>query len=197
MWIDQKFLVLKNILKNKNGSLLDLGSRDQILKNYIPNEIKYTGADIEPNKENTNLILDLNNKIPFENNSFDYVTALDVAEHLDDPKEFINDCLRISKQNVFIVLPNISYYEFRINFLLFGNLGSKYHFSGNKEDDRHKWFTNYYLIKKFLNLNYENFVITKVYKTRNKLKILLYLEKYLSIIFPNLFTWSLLIQLKK
>ena len=32
MWIDQKFIILKEILNSENGSLLDLGSRDQILK---------------------------------------------------------------------------------------------------------------------------------------------------------------------
>ena len=32
MWIDLKFVEIEKILKNEKGSLLDLGSRDQILK---------------------------------------------------------------------------------------------------------------------------------------------------------------------
>ena len=197
MWIDQKFIVLSNLLKNENGSLLDLGSRDQILKRFIPNKIKYTGADISSNKENTNIIIDLNKKLEFENNSFDFVTTLDVAEHLDDPKIFFEECLRVSKRKVFVVLPNISYYEFRFHFMFFGNLGSKYHFSGKNDDDRHKWFTNFDLVNNFFKINHKDFEIMKIIKTRNKLKFLYFIEKFLSKVFPNLFSWSFLIILKK
>ena len=35
MWIDQKFKVLGKIFKKEKGSLLDLGSRDQILKKFL------------------------------------------------------------------------------------------------------------------------------------------------------------------
>ena len=173
MWIDQKFVEIERILKNDKGSLLDLGSRDQILKKFLHEKISYTGVDISINGNN-NLILDLNQKFKFNNESFDFVTALDVAEHLDDPKTFLKECLRVSKKKVLIVLPNVSYYESRFRFLLKGNLGSKYHFSGDNKDDRHKWFTNFYLVKNFFERNSENFEIKKVIKQRNKLKPLFY-----------------------
>ena len=134
MWIDRKFVEIEKILRNEKGSLLDLGSRDQILKKFLPEKISYTGVDISINK-NDNIILDLNQKFNFNNESFDFVTALDVAEHLDDPKTFLRECLRISKKKVLIVLPNVSYYEMRFHFLLKGNLGSKYHFSGDNKDE--------------------------------------------------------------
>ena len=196
MWIDRKFVEIEKILRNEKGSLLDLGSRDQILKKFIPEKISYTGVDIAINK-NTNIILDLNQKFGFKNESFDFVTALDVAEHLDDPKTFLRECLRVSKKKVLIVLPNISYYESRFHFLLKGNLGSKYHFSGDNKDDRHKWFTNFYLVKNFFEKNSVNFEIKRVIKQRNKLKPLIYLENYLAKFFPNLFSWSFLITINK
>ena len=196
MWIDQKFVEIERILKNDKGSLLDLGSRDQILKKFLHEKISYTGVDISINGNN-NLILDLNQKFKFNNESFDFVTALDVAEHLDDPKTFLKECLRVSKKKVLIVLPNVSYYESRFRFLLKGNLGSKYHFSGDNKDDRHKWFTNFYLVKNFFERNSENFEIKKVIKQRNKLKPLFYIENYLAKFFPNLFSWSFLITINK
>ena len=196
MWIDRKFVEIEKILKNEKGSLLDLGSRDQILKKFLPEKISYTGVDISTNTNN-NIILDLNQKFNFNNEYFDFVTALDVAEHLDDPKTFLRECVRVSKKKVLIVLPNISYYESRIRFLLKGNLGSKYHFSGDNKDDRHKWFTNFYLVKNFFEKNCDNFEIKKVIKQRNKLKPLIYLENYLAKFFPNLFSWSFLITINK
>ena len=196
MWIDQKFIVIEKILENEKGLLLDLGSRDQILKKFLPEKIIYTGVDVSTSN-NDNIIFDLNQKFNFDNESFDFVTALDVAEHLDDPKIFLKECLRVSKKKVLIVLPNIAYYESRFRFLLKGNLGSKYHFSGNNKDDRHKWFTNFYLVKNFFEKNSVNFEIKKIIKQRNKLKPLFYLEKYLSKFFPNFFSWSFLIIINK
>ena len=110
---------------------------------------------------------------------------------------FLRECLRVSKKKVLIVLPNISYYESRFRFLLKGHLGSKYHFSGDNKDDRHKWFTNFYLVKNFFEKNSVNFEIKKVIKQRNKLKPLVYLENYLAKFFPNIFSWSFLITINK
>jgi hypothetical protein len=59
MWIDLKFVEIEKILKNEKGSLLDLVSRDQILKKFLPEKISYTSADISMNKNN-NIISDLN-----------------------------------------------------------------------------------------------------------------------------------------
>ena len=197
MWHDQKFFVIQKLLKDQEGELLDFGARDQILKKFLPKQIKYTGVDITQNKDQTNIIMDLNQKIKFDNNFFDFITALDVVEHLDDPCNFIDECLRISKNQVHIVLPNIAYYEFRLMLLFFGSLGSKYHFSGKKIDDKHQWFTNYYSVSDFFNKNYSNFKITKIIKTRNKLKFLHFFEKLLSKFLPNLFSWSFLITINK
>ena len=197
MWIDQKFVVIEKILKDENGSLLDLGSRDQILKKFLPEKIVYTGVDISENKDTNNIIFDLNKNFNFDNESFDFITALDVVEHLDDPKTFLKECLRVTKKKVFINLPNISYYESRFHFFLKGNLGSKYHFSGDNKDDRHKWFTNFYLVKNFFEKNSVNFEIKTVIKQRNKLKPLFYLEEKLAKFFPNLFSWSFLITINK
>ena len=60
MWHDQKFFVIQKLLKDQEGELLDFGARDQILKKFLPKQIKYTGVDITQNKDQTNIIMDLN-----------------------------------------------------------------------------------------------------------------------------------------
>ena len=197
MWLDNKFLILQKILEKEKGSLLDVGCRDQILKKFLNEDIDYKGMDIVQNKQNTNIIQDFNKELNLSDNSFDTITALDVLEHTEEPLKIIKKLLQISKKQLIINLPNIAYYEKRLNFLMIGDLGSKYHFSGTKNQDRHHWFTNYILIQKFMSLNFSNYKIIPVFKTRNKLKFLFYIEKYLYKIFPNLFCWSLLIIIKK
>lgn len=198
-WIDQKFFYIKNILRKetKVKKVLDLGCRDQILKKFLPDNFIYTGVDITQNNNNNNILMDLNKRILFEDNSYDYVFCLDIMEHLDDPISFLKESYRICSKKIFIVLPNIAYYEKRISFLLSGDLGNKYHFSGNKFEDRHKWFTNYFLISKFFKKNSVNYEIYNINKTRNKLKFIMYLEKILSKLMPNVFSWSYLIIINK
>lgn len=198
-WIDQKFFYIKNILRKetKVKKVLDLGSRDQVLKKFLPDNFIYTGVDITQNNDNNNILMDLNKRILFEDNSYDYVFCLDIMEHLDDPISFLKESYRICSKKIFIVLPNIAYYEKRISFLLSGDLGNKYHFSGNKFEDRHKWFTNYFLISKFFKKNSVNYEIYNINKTRNKLKFIMYLEKILSKLMPNVFSWSYLIIINK
>lgn len=198
-WIDQKFFYIKNILRKetKVKKVLDLGSRDQVLKKFLPDNFIYTGVDITQNNDNNNILMDLNKRILFEDNSYDYVFCLDIMEHLDDPISFLKESYRICSKKIFIVLPNIAYYEKRISFLLSGDLGNKYHFSGNKFEDRHKWFTNYFLISKFFKKNSFEYEIYNINKTRNKLKFIMYLEKILSKLMPNVFSWSYLIIINK
>ena len=198
-WVDQKFFYIKNILRKETiaRKVLDLGCRDQILKKFLPDKFIYTGVDITQNIDNDNILMDLNKKILFEDNSYDYVFCLDIMEHLDDPIFFLKESHRICSKKIFIVLPNIAYYEKRISFFLKGDLGNKYHFSGNKSEDRHKWFTNYFLISKFFRENSVNYEIYNISKTRNKLRFIMHLEKLLSKLMPNIFSWSYLIIINK
>ena len=201
MWIDEKFSKINEYLKKNNNlyeSIIDLGSRDQILRKFLPTNIEYTGVDKFYKKNNLNI--DVEQDIPLIKNKYDIVIALDIIEHLNDPINFFNNCKSISNKLIIINIPNAAYYKFRLNLLSKGEITEKFHFSGNYEEDRHRWFTTYNNTKKFLkNINYEEYEIisTKVYKTRNKLKFLFYIEKFLGNFFPNVFCWSILIFFKK
>jgi disulfide oxidoreductase YuzD len=74
-WVDQKFFYVQNIIKNQSipKKILDLGCRNQILKKFIPDHFLYTGVDIIQNDNSDNILMDLNQKILFDDNSYDYV----------------------------------------------------------------------------------------------------------------------------
>jgi len=202
MWIDEKFFLIKKKLKkyeDKNLKIIDLGARNQILKNFIPKNFLYTGVD-KFKTNNDNLIINLDNEFDNIVDKYDVVFALDIIEHTDDPYNFIKNCMRLSKNLIYLVIPNTAYYSLRLNFLIKGEITNKFHFSGNSNDDRHKWLTNFKSTKKFLaKFQNEGFdiKIEKILKNRNKLKFLYFIEHLLSQFLPNLFSWSFLITLQK
>jgi ubiquinone/menaquinone biosynthesis C-methylase UbiE len=82
-------------------------------------------------------------KIPFEDDSFDSVLCLDVLEHLENIHEIFDELCRVSKEHVIITLPN-PYADF-LNYLKYRNYYENQHlkFYGlplEKPEDRHKWF---------------------------------------------------------
>ena len=198
MWIDKKFKIVENIIKKvafKDMSLLDLGARDQFLKKFIPSDIKYTGVDRFQNN-NDNLIINLDKNFEKIKEKYDVIAALDVIEHLDEPLVFYENCKKYSKKLLLINFPNQAYYEIRLNFLLKGKLTNKFHFSGKSNDDRHRWFTNYQNVQEFIKKNKDpnsKIEIIKIFKTRNKLFFLYFIEMFLGKLFPQFFCWSFLL----
>ena len=202
MWVDEKFKIIQKKIKKLSDSsieVLDLGARDQILKQFLTKNCIYTGVDKFKNN-NDNLIINLDENFNSINKEYDVVCALDIIEHVHDPLLFLSNCKQISKRLIYVNIPNVAYYSFRLKFLLFGDLTNKFHFSGNSKDDRHRWFTNYKNTLNFIKIisdeKYE-INIDMVYKTRNKLFFLYIIEKLLGKFFPGLFCWSFLLTIKK
>jgi SAM-dependent methyltransferase len=111
----------------KDYMLLDAGCRTMDLKPLLKNCLQYFGTDLVSQTSHEVLQCDLEKPLPFEDNSFDIVTALDVLEHLNNPHEALKELFRISRKAVFISLPNLYYIQFRLNFLR-GYLSEKYVF---------------------------------------------------------------------
>lgn len=155
-----KFEVVSKILADDqpvaaeaNPTILDVGCRDCSLKKYLPDHFKYEGVDLFQNKQGTvTHVLNLSEGLPFKDDSFDYVVALDVLEHLDDLQFGLEEVLRVSKQKLIVMLPNISYLTHRISFLIKGHLNTdKYDLIYNGVPDRHRWLTITPQSDKFMN----------------------------------------------
>ena len=87
--------------KNTNWKVLDIGC------GYTPNEYATTICDIQDlsnfYKDKKFVKLD-GNRLPFEDNHFDFVIASHVLEHVEDYKFFINELERVSSKG-YIELP--------------------------------------------------------------------------------------------
>ena len=137
-------------MKEAQGTLVDIGARDRILKSYLPDTIDYKSADLSDGHDYQ---WDLEKPIDCEDGSFDFVTCLDVLEHVEQVHEVLKELLRIAKKEVYISFPNMGFLPFRVNFLLKGKISGKYSLLPEHQGDRHRWLTIYDQITNFVKSN--------------------------------------------
>lgn len=170
--------------------LLDIGCRTKDLKSLIPGCQRYQGLDMVDAEEV--LGCNLEDGIPFPDKSFDIATALDVIEHLDKAHFVVNEMLRVSRKGIFVSLPNMYYWSFRINFLLGKGISGKYTFPPIPPMDRHRWILSYTESVKFMQAiaGREDIEIYKIMPQRGRLKKLMPFELWLANKAPNLLAYG-------
>jgi len=95
-----------------DGKLLDIGCNDKEISNFLNGKIDYHGIDYPA--------VDLEkDKLPFPDKSFNYISCLDVLEHLKSQANAVNEIKRIIKDDglIFISLPNVCHFFNRFMFL--------------------------------------------------------------------------------
>jgi len=123
------------------ATLLDIGCRGCGLEPFVRDLVAYEGADLFQNSENTVAhLLDLEKPLPFAEGHFDFVTALDVLEHVDHLDEAVSELVRVARRGVLIMLPNSACIYTRLKFLTTGFISAKYSLSYPSPRDRHRWF---------------------------------------------------------
>jgi len=136
--------ILKMIPKNVK-TVLDIGSRGDLFEGY---DVKTIDAIEEANITQD---LNLNQKLPFKDDSFDIVVMNQILEHLNYVGEIIKESKRVSKKYIFVGLPSELTYGMRIKYL-FGKIeqpgyrpyGHKHRFGIKEaEDFINKFFGNY------------------------------------------------------
>lgn len=97
------------------GSLLDVGSGSGFFANCLDTRTQreVTGVDVSESRvqalnekyEYISFVQADATNLPFEDNSFDEVIALEVIEHIPDWKKAFDELIRVSNQQVIITIP--------------------------------------------------------------------------------------------
>lgn len=113
--------------KRPPGALLDVPAGEGALAGrLIGAGFEVTCCDLYPEIFRLNGVSitrgDLNGNLPFESQSFDYVTCLEGLEHIENPQQAIREFARVLRPGgmVIVSIPNILNIEERLKWLLYG-----------------------------------------------------------------------------
>lgn len=101
-------------------------------------------ADIEKDnlvyRNGRSLQIDLNQPLPFKNQSFDYIVCVEGIEHLENPHHLIHEFSRILKKNGYLLLstPNVMTIKSRWRFLFYSYLDYFRYFGPVPAKERHQ-----------------------------------------------------------
>ena len=100
--LNSKLKQLFNKIDNRT-SIIDLGCPDERHYSLYGDFKKVIISDINPNSDKV-IKLDLNKKLPFQNNEFEYILATEVLEYISNQEVFISECKRILKPGGTLIL---------------------------------------------------------------------------------------------
>jgi SAM-dependent methyltransferase len=135
-----RWAVIRELIGEDTGSVLDVGCRDRALARHLPPESHYVGLDLGPPAD---VIATAEGPLPFDDASFETVVLADVLEHLDDPHTALDEAMRVARSAVVVLLPNIYTLYYRLQFVAGRLPGDKYALGAEKPRDRHRWLPSF------------------------------------------------------
>ena len=93
-------------------------------------------------------IANIEDGLPFADQEFDAVVALDLLEHTNDIWFAFDELVRVARRQVVIVLPNVYHWSSRVRFCLGWEM-DKYILSSQPIADRHRWLPSYVSARRF------------------------------------------------
>lgn len=183
-----------------SGSVLDLGCGDGTLLDSL----KLKGNDAEgldlsqeavkkciTRGHKVKLFDFSDNKLPYGDNSFDYVVMLDVLEHLYDPDNLLVEAKRVSKKFLIISVPNFSSLPARLQVIL-GRVPEN-----NRRGKGHVFWFNWNVLNKMLRTKDLKVIESKYLTFWQKKFIAGKLINLLMNVMPNIFALSLVVKVTK
>jgi len=162
---------LKEVLDKSPSSILEVGGGDGVFENYLKvnTDVDYKSMNIAEDLEPD--VLGSVEKIPLNDNSFDYVCAFEVLEHLPFEKfeTSLKEMKRIAKRGVIVSLPHFGpmiSFSFKIPFLKEKRFAFKVPYYRNHEfNGEHYWEIGKsgYEIAKIRNIIEKHFLIENDY----------------------------------
>lgn len=163
-WGDTHDIVLSLLHNLKKGSVLDVGAGEGFLSyRLLKMGFHVTAVDVDTSQFKLKQIkcdkIDLNSKLKYDTESFDYILGVEILEHLRNPGLCLDEFQRILKYKgvLIISVPNIVSLVSRIIFLFSGQYNNFYNTEAscvypNTKTDRHImplpiWLLIYHLKK--------------------------------------------------
>lgn len=121
--------LIKQLPRKFSGKILDAGCGDggmlAEIKDLYPNiepygvDISKSGCKIAKKRGIDVKVADLNDKIPFKDDFFDFIIGHEIIEHLVDPDKFLEESARVLKKGGYLILttPNLAAWYHRILFI--------------------------------------------------------------------------------
>jgi len=103
---------ISKVSKSQNKTALDIGCRDGYWSKWLVKQgYKVTSLDIEPHFKGA-IQHDLNEGLPFKNNTFDLVLCTEVIEHVQKPSYLLTEIDRVLKPKGISVIttPNSNWF---------------------------------------------------------------------------------------
>lgn len=122
--------IIRLMSLEKKGTVLDIAAGEGALSCKL-NNLGFEVVAGDLNKDDFKLHgkipflqYNLNTEVKIEKR-FDYVCAIEIIEHLENPYKLIRDCYSVLNDggNLIVSTPNITNYKSRIMYLLFGRFG--------------------------------------------------------------------------
>jgi SAM-dependent methyltransferase len=120
----------KRVHGRSGGTLLDIPAGNGWISSCaISLGLNVTSADINSEKPDYHFC-NMDEELPFPDNSYDFVVTLEGIEHLVFPSRFLQELCRVTKPggSIIISTPNVSNFWSRLHFLFTGCL---YQFNAN------------------------------------------------------------------
>lgn len=96
-------LEIERLRLDAKSMIVDYGCADQPYRALLPASAKYVGADLKGN-DVANIEIQADGTLPLNDNVADLVLSTQVLEHVDDPRKYLAEALRILKPQGHLIL---------------------------------------------------------------------------------------------